>query len=63
MMTIDTRINRVITLLNRVKKYSDIVTADNFEKQTLADMKGNVKDILDEAKDEIDLIKAEVDNW
>lgn len=62
-MAIETRINRVVTLLNRVKKYSDIVSADNFENQTLADMKGNVKDILGEAKDEIDEIKAEVDNW
>ena len=62
-MAIETRINRIATLLNRVKKYADLVTADNFENQTLADMKGNVKDILDEAKGEIDLIKSEVDNW
>ncbi|GAI07663.1 unnamed protein product [marine sediment metagenome] len=62
-MTIETRINRVVTLLNRVKKYADLVSTDNFEKQTLADMKGNVKDILDEAKDEIGEIKSEVDNW
>lgn len=62
-MTIDTRINRILTLLNRVKNYSALVTTDNFENQTLADMKGNVKDILDEAKDEIDETKAEVDNW
>jgi len=62
-MIVETRINRVVTLLNRVKKYGDLVTADNFENQTLADMKGNVKDILDEAKGEIDEIKSEVDNW
>jgi len=62
-MTVETRINRVVTLLNRVKKYGDLVTADNFENQTLDDMKGNVKDILDEAKGEIDEIKSEVDNW
>lgn len=62
-MAIETRINRIATLLNRVKKYADLVTADNFENQTLADMKGNVKDILDEAKGEIDQIKAEVDKW
>ncbi len=62
-MTIETRINRIVTLLNKVKRYSELVTTDNFEEQTLADMKGNVKNILDEAKVEIDQIKSEVDNW
>jgi len=60
---IGTRITRVIMLLDKVRKYSDIVTADNFENQSLANMKDNVKDILDEVKDEIDQIKDEVDNW
>jgi len=62
-MAIETRINRVALLLNRVKKYSEIVTTDNFEKQTLGDMKSNVKNILSKVKDEIGLIKDEVNNW
>jgi len=62
-MTVETRINRIATLLGRVKKYADLVITDNFENQTLADMKGNVKNILDEAKDELDEIKSDVDHW
>lgn len=60
---IDTRINKITNLLARAKKYSDIVMSDSFENQTLDDMKGNVKDIVDEAKVELDQIKHEVDNW
>lgn len=62
-MAIDARINRITTLLNKVRKYSDMVTADSFENTSINEMKVNVKDILDEAKGEIDLIKDEVDNW
>jgi len=62
-MVVETRINKVAILLSRVKKYSDIVTADSFENKALGEMKDNVKDIIDEAKDEMDEIKSEVDNW
>ena len=60
---IQARIDRVAALLSRVKQYNDIVMADTFQNTTIAEIKDNVKDILTEAKAEIDLIKGEVDNW
>lgn len=60
---ISARIDRVLGLLNQVKKYSDIVTFNSFGDQAMVEMKSNAKDILDEAKDEIDQVKSEVDNW
>jgi len=62
-MGIDDRIEEVRRLLERVRSYNRLVFSDNFEPGTIADMKGNAKDICDQAKAEIDEIKDEIDQW
>lgn len=62
-MAIPERCGRILSLLDRVKRYDTIVRNDTFTNSALGEMKDNVKDVLDQVKDEIDLIKDEVDNW
>lgn len=62
-MTISERCDRISALLVRLKRYDAIVRGDNFSNSALGEIKSNAKDILDEVKGEIDLIKSEVDNW
>lgn len=61
-MAIETRVNRIVTLLADVKRYNT-VRQNSFTQDALNEMKTNAKDDLDEVKDEVDLIKSEVDNW
>lgn len=62
-MAIVNRIEQVRVLLERVRSYTHLVTSDNFEENSITDMKGNAKDACDQAKDEIDHIKDEIDEW
>jgi len=62
-MTISERCDRVLALLERIKRYDTVVRGDNFTPSALDELKSNAKGIVDEAKDELVEIKAEVDNW
>lgn len=62
MMAIETRANRIVTLLADVKRYNT-VRQNSFTQDALNEMKNNAKDVLDEVKDELNEIKKEVDNW
>lgn len=62
-MAIPEKCDRVSALLERLKRYDAIVRGDNFSPEAMDDLKSNAKGIVDEAKDELVEIKAEVDNW
>lgn len=62
-MAVEDRIIQVKHLLDRVSNYNRLVTSDSFEAATIADMKGNAKEICDQVKDEITQIKSEIDQW
>lgn len=62
-MSIEDRMAAVKRLLDKVASYDHLITTDNFEPDTIDDMKGNAKDICNVAKTEIDQIKAEIDQW
>ena len=54
---------RIRASLDRLHTYEQMIGGNNFENNTVDDMKGNAKDICDEIKVEIESIKAEIDNW
>jgi len=62
-MAIESKIDGVKRLMERVHDYQHMIEADSFEPPTVEDMKGNAKDLCDAAKAEIDNIKAEIDSW
>ncbi len=62
-MTVSEKCDRVSALLEKIKRYDTIVRADTFGNEAMDDLKDNSKGIADEAKDELDEIKSEVDNW
>ena len=62
-MAINEKIEEIKLLLYEVRKHSDLVIANSFEPDTVSDMKGNAKDICDEAKVDIDDIKTEINSW
>lgn len=57
------RINTIKSLLDKIANYNRIIEADNFESDTVDDIRGNAKDIADEIKTEVDTIKVEIDLW
>lgn len=61
-MAVETRINRIATLLNQVKNCNSLVAGKEFQNATRGDLKDYTKDILNEVKAEVDQIKSEVDN-
>lgn len=63
-MAIETRANKIYELLNNhLKAITSVVLAGSLTDDTIADLKDKAKGIVDDAKDELDLIKDEVDNW
>ncbi len=62
-MSIAERIARIRSLLDRLHSYEHLIDANNFESDTVDDIKGNAKDLCDEIKIEADSIKTEVDQW
>jgi len=62
-MAIPERCDRVSALLSRLKRYDAIVRQDNFTKDALGEMKQNCKDLIKDAKGELDEIKGEVNSW
>lgn len=60
---IRSRIDAVKRLLDKILAYEQMIEADNFEPDTVEDMKGNAKGLCDAAKNEIGNIKTEVDQW
>lgn len=62
-MVIDNRIEQVRSLLERIRSYNRLIVADSFESSTINDLKGNAKDICDQAKAQIDEVKSEIDQW
>ncbi|MBA7654303.1 hypothetical protein ES703_62180 [subsurface metagenome] len=62
-MSIESRIDGVNRLLQRIRDYKRMIEADSFEPATVEDMKGNAKAMCDQAKDELDEIKNEIDSW
>lgn len=62
-MAIENRVERIRKLLDKIRRYNQLVVEDSLELTTLSDLKGNVKDLCDQIKDEADQIKAEADQW
>ena len=62
-MVIDQRINAARGLLDMVKKYSDLIAANDFLAATVTDMQENAKDTCNLIKAEIDDIKTEINGW
>lgn len=62
-MAISERCDRVLTLLTMLKRYDAIVKHDSFTNDALAEMKQNCKDLIKNAKNELDEIKSEVNSW
>lgn len=62
-MSIKDKIDDAAFLLQKVKKYDDLILGNNFTDATVLDMKQNAKDVCDEAKADIDDIKTEIDGW
>jgi len=62
-MAIEDNIAQVRKRLDMISQYNNMVRNNNFEPDTITDMKGNAKDICDAAKSELDTIKDEIDNW
>ena len=62
-MSIESEIDGVKRLLERVLEYKRIVEADSFAPATIEDMKSNAKDLCDSVKAEIDHVKDEIDSW
>ena len=60
---IGARITTVVSLLQRIQQYETIIETDDFEPATIDDMQSNAKDICNEVKAEVDLIKAEIGHW
>ncbi len=62
-MSIEEEIAQVRALLDRLNSYEYMIDANNFEPDTVDDMKDNAKDLCDELKTIADSIKTEIDNW
>ena len=62
-MSIAERIALVRSLLDRLHSYERLIDADNFEPNTVDDIKGNAKDLCDAIKIEADSIKTEINQW
>ncbi len=62
-MNIEEYIAQVRSGLDRLSQYEHMIDANNFESDTVEDMKGNAEDICDQLKTIIDDIKAAVDQW
>lgn len=63
-MTISARSNRIWNLLNNhLKAYCDVVEYGGLSEDALGEIKDKAKGVIKDAKDEIDLIEDEVDNW
>jgi len=62
-MAIPERCDRVSALLIRLKRYDAIVRQNSFTKDALDEMKDNCKDVIKDAKSELNEIKSEVNSW
>jgi len=62
-MSIEERVAEVRKSLDMIQQYERMVANNNFEPGTIADMKGNAKDICDVVKSEMDVIKSEINDW
>ncbi len=62
-MSIEENVAQVRSGLDRLSQYEHMIDADNFESDTVDDMKGNAKDICDQLKARINDIKDAVDQW
>lgn len=62
-MAIDDSIEVIKQLLEKVRSYNRLISSDNFDPLTIEDMKGNAKDICNQAKTELDEMKSEIDQW
>lgn len=62
-MAIPERCDRISALLSRLKRYDAIVRQDSFTNSALDEMKKNCKDLIKDAKDELNEIKSEVNSW
>ena len=62
-MTIQISIAKVRALLDRVAQYEHIVLDNNFEHDTITDMKGNARSICDEIRSDVNDIKNEINKW
>ncbi|KKL63929.1 hypothetical protein LCGC14_2170180 [marine sediment metagenome] len=62
-MSIEENIAQIRSELDILSQYERMVEGNNFEVNTVADIKGNAKDICDQIKTKADSIKAEIDQW
>lgn len=62
-MAVQDRLERISKLVDKIRRYNQLVVEDSLEPTTVVDMQGNVKDLCNEIKGEADQIKTEVGQW
>lgn len=62
-MAIEDNIAQVRSKLDMISQYNNMILNNNFEPDTITDMKGNAKNICDGIETEVAAIKVEINNW
>lgn len=57
------RFNTIKRKMEDVVSLADMIEKNNFEPPTVQDMAGNAKALCDLVKNEVDAIKAVIDEW
>lgn len=57
------KIDVIRDLLSKIERYNTIVLNDSLTGEALDSMKGNVKNFIREAKNELNEIKDEANSW
>ena len=60
-MAVEDRLGTVHQHTEGIRRYARLIISNTFTPETLAELKGNAKDLCDNAKAELDLIKNEID--
>jgi len=60
-MALEDRLGTVYQQIEGIRRYARLIISNSFTPDTLAELKGNAKDLSDSAKAELDLIKNDID--
>jgi len=60
-MSVEDRLGIVQQQIERTRRYVRLVIGNTFSPDTLDELKNNAKDLCDDAKAELDLVKNEID--
>lgn len=60
-MAVEDRLGTVQQRIEGIRRYARLIISNSFTTETLAELKGNAKDLCDDTKAEVDLIKNDID--